>query len=1174
MKEQSYYHEKEIPSNIEIIIKLYCFEKNLKEKINRSLRENEKDEEIFFYIKKNIMKSFKTIFYYEYSYNFFEKNKNIFGCIKKGNLFNLKKLDNSNLSYIIKQINKDKKDLLDKIENADLKKFQEEIILENNKKWEFKELYYCIEKKNKMLRYKIKYLEDFEIINFDIFILLLKKEPLIIENSMNGNCLFDKKYFFFILCHQSDIILQIGKYNKENDYKIKYLFNSNEIENSKILTDYIKKKGIKESIKDFNEEINYIEINGEKILCYNNKKNKFKDELTNFRDSPKNYFKKFLPKSFLNHNYSKILKSIIFISIYQNLIHNKYNENEEKVLLINIDYLKQYKYTEINNIIANNNEIQRIIGNININDLSFDFCDEIIDFIKGKELKKYDEEIKNNKNKISTKVNGKKIKLNNNKKIKIYKDFVLINLELFKRYLSENLDIIVEEKEEEISFISINNKDILKVNTNSQFSIFIGNLNYEKFNLEKILEFKDMNSLNSEFKYLIEVGIIDIYFNERLIINDIDINKAYISPIIVNDIIIGDSYNYKSSINDYSYHDNNYKYLENDNLIKIFSLTLFILYLKEKIILEKNTYEEYYLINHKLLNDIRIECEYKYLKDELENIKSTINILENNYMKNIFSSIKLLSPSLLNKYLNKKIEKKIFDNTNNELEINSMNYFDHCQNNNNSIIFYHNFEIVDKKIIELFIQNYENNIPLVECYFNNGYIIINLPNNLNRNYNNFISIIGRFSYDTNILIEYFLVYKDKNIRKFHIQSIQNNFNLNNYLSNLNFSNNTCSIIMNERIIGTIVKYDNKDHSNIKKHRDLNENYKNIPLIGLQNIGATCYMNATLQCFCHIKKFVEFFKYNSQIININENTLSFSFKLLISKLWPDNYIQNKNDYYAPHEFKEKISNMNPLFKGVAANDSKDLVNFIILKLHIELNKIKNIQDNNNYSQLDQSNKDLVFQNFTQDFMQKNKSIISDLFYAINCNVTQCSRCQIKLFNYQTYFFITFPLEEVRKFKTQFNQFNNYNNEVHIYDCFNYDRKINVMNGENSIYCNYCKMSCEGYMSTNLITGPEILIIILNRGKGKQFDIKIKFEEILNLKNYIEYTNTGINYLLTGVITHIGESGMGGHFIAYCRDIFTNLWYKFNDAIVSQANFQTEVLNFAMPYLLFYQKIDNI
>ena len=113
-----------------------------------------------------------------------------------------------------------------------------------------------------------------------------------------------------------------------------------------------------------------------------------------------------------------------------------------------------------------------------------------------------------------------------------------------------------------------------------------------------------------------------------------------------------------------------------------------------------------------------------------------------------------------------------------------------------------------------------------------------------------------------------------------------------------------------------------------------------------------------------------------------------------------------------------------------------------------------------------------------------------------------------------------------------------------------------------------------MQTYLVTGPEILVLLLNRGKGKEFDVKIYFEEYLNLSNYIEYKNTGTYYKLIGVITHIGESSMSGHFIAYCRDPLTDKWDKYNDAIVTEVkDFQSEVINFAMPYLLFYQKINN-
>ena len=208
-------------------------------------------------------------------------------------------------------------------------------------------------------------------------------------------------------------------------------------------------------------------------------------------------------------------------------------------------------------------------------------------------------------------------------------------------------------------------------------------------------------------------------------------------------------------------------------------------------------------------------------------------------------------------------------------------------------------------------------------------------------------------------------------------------------------------------------------------------------------------------------------------------------------------------------------------------------------------------------------------------------------------------KINIYNYQIYFFLVFPLEEVRKYKSQYNNnynynynytYNNYNNqfnyyyqnninmqnnnEVSICDCFNYDRKVNIMSGDNAMYCNKCQQTCRTSMFTYLVTGPAVLILLLNRGKGIEFNVKIFFEEYLSLDDYIEYKNTGVNYQLIGVITHIGESDMGGYFIAYCRNPITGKWHKYNDAIVTEVNnYQSEIINFAMPYLLFYQKINN-
>ena len=267
-------------------------------------------------------------------------------------------------------------------------------------------------------------------------------------------------------------------------------------------------------------------------------------------------------------------------------------------------------------------------------------------------------------------------------------------------------------------------------------------------------------------------------------------------------------------------------------------------------------------------------------------------------------------------------------------------------------------------------------------------------------------------------------------------------------------------------------------------------------------------------------------------------------------------------------------MSPLFRGISENNVKDLITFLLMILHSELNISRNDNIINNIINDDQTNKDLAFQIFYNDFIIENMSIISDLFIAINYSITQCGNCSIKSYNFETYFFLVFPLEEVRKFKSQ-NNYNNYgfnNNGVNIYDYFYYEQRINYLTGQNNMYCNYCGQTCHSSIKTILYTGPQILIIVLNRGKGIQYKVKIKFFEEINLENFIELKNTGYKYKLIGVIKHLRESGMGGHFIAYCLNPINEKWYQYNDSIVNPVNdFKKDVIDYAMPYLLFYQKI---
>ena len=374
--------------------------------------------------------------------------------------------------------------------------------------------------------------------------------------------------------------------------------------------------------------------------------------------------------------------------------------------------------------------------------------------------------------------------------------------------------------------------------------------------------------------------------------------------------------------------------------------------------------------------------------------------------------------------------------------------------------------------------------------------------------------------------------------------------------------------------------------NLKEHPKKPGHFLLPPLIGLKNIGGITCMNAILQCFCHIEKFVQFFKCNHQIIEIvkkDKSKLTSSFKLLIEKLWPEDPTSIK--YYAPEEFKNKILKMSPVFKGIGANEPKNLLNFIVMTLHEELNKKNNKEINNkiNDNNLEQTNQKIMFKKYFENFINQNASIISDLFFGTNCSITRCCKCITIKYNYETYFIIVFPLEEVKNYKYNliYNQFSNFNifindnliKEVTLYDCFEYKQKINLMSGVNAMYCNNCKGYFDCSIRDLLTTGPEILILRFNRKKGNGLtNVKIEFSEDLNLCNYIQYNNTGFLYNLIGVTSYIDGNDMKGNFIAYCKDPVNCLWYKYNDDKVTQVtNFKNEILNYGIPYVLFYQKL---
>ena len=343
------------------------------------------------------------------------------------------------------------------------------------------------------------------------------------------------------------------------------------------------------------------------------------------------------------------------------------------------------------------------------------------------------------------------------------------------------------------------------------------------------------------------------------------------------------------------------------------------------------------------------------------------------------------------------------------------------------------------------------------------------------------------------------------------------------------------------------------------------------LIGLNNIGATCYMNASLQCLSNTKELTEYFLKNYKEKDKNIQIMSHEYHRVLRHLWDEN---SKEKAYSPNSFKDVLSKENSLFAGIAANDSKDFINFLIERLHQELNEVN--KDNNRsdtWMQINQANETEVLKVFLQDFTTTFNSPISKLFYGISETKSQCQGCSIIKYNFQVYSFLEFPLQQVNQF-----YFNNgkrplftndgKNPDVDLYECFEYNRKIDLMTGDNQMYCNICNKQCNSTYVTSLYSGPNYLILHLNRGRGAVYECKVIFPERLYLFNYITFRQGVTAYELYAVICHLGPSSMSGHFVAYCKNIIDNQWYLYNDGIVMICT-RSQQYTDGMPYILFYR-----
>ena len=318
-------------------------------------------------------------------------------------------------------------------------------------------------------------------------------------------------------------------------------------------------------------------------------------------------------------------------------------------------------------------------------------------------------------------------------------------------------------------------------------------------------------------------------------------------------------------------------------------------------------------------------------------------------------------------------------------------------------------------------------------------------------------------------------------------------------------------------------------------------------IGLINLGNTCYINSPIQILLHCSIFME-----KLLINIKYTSRKTQFTN--NFLYVCQKMKNADQAVNIKEFKELIGKKDEIFFGERQNDSQEFLRKLLENISLELNGVENPIPWKDLSNSFSKPKLLRFQIYYEYSRQREKSIITDLFYSIMCKTLTCE-CKSESYPFQELLDIPLLIPENHHSIT-------INEILANFFSIQYVEKL----------CQKCKKQTKHKQNTKLGSPPEILILSLQRFNNNQIkdETLVKFEEIIDISNLIDY-ECGYQgetiYNLFAVISHFGCIEFG-HYKAYIK-LLNKEWYEFNDNIVNKIDFKD--IKKENVCTLFYNKI---
>ncbi|XP_078062104.1 ubiquitin carboxyl-terminal hydrolase 21-like isoform X2 [Mustelus asterias] len=189
------------------------------------------------------------------------------------------------------------------------------------------------------------------------------------------------------------------------------------------------------------------------------------------------------------------------------------------------------------------------------------------------------------------------------------------------------------------------------------------------------------------------------------------------------------------------------------------------------------------------------------------------------------------------------------------------------------------------------------------------------------------------------------------------------------------------------------------------------------LVGLRNLGNTCFMNAILQCLSHTQGLRDYCIHREYQLEGNgygkkRCELMDAFANVISALWDP----SSSGCVNPIQFQQKFQKFVPHFAGYSQQDAQEFLRFLMDRLHIEINrktrKTPNIMSLSrarvSSDNMDRLRDDEKSMQMWKRYLERDDSKIVDLFVGQLNSTLRCATCGHKSTTFEVFCDLSLPI----------------------------------------------------------------------------------------------------------------------------------------------------------------------